>query len=181
MSSQQNTSTAGLEGEAAAMEYFERRKPSYLPYYIARHGRLARRRLLHARSKEHALKHIDIRIGWLALFWLLVFIIVMAILIALLKDLILTHISNPVATQILSENEILVFPDVTICPVAPFSNFSMPQEDLAGLETLKSRVVQKLKYAGLHPTDLNVQAAMLIQLATHRRKFTSIQPFMSLC
>ena len=167
-------STVELAGETAAMEYFERRKPSYLPFYIARHGRLARRRLLFARSKEHALKHIDIRIGCLALFWICVFIIVMIILISLLRDLILTHISNPIATQIFTENEKLIFPDVTICPVAPFSNSSLPSSDVDKLNKLKNSVVQKLRYAGLHPNYINTQAAMLIQLATQRRRSTLI-------
>lgn len=159
-----------LAGEAAAMEYFDKRKPSYLPYYIMRHRRLARRRLLHARSKEHALKHVDIRIGCLALFWIIVFILVMTILIILLRDIIIAYISHPISTQILSENKVLPYPDVTICPVSPLSNDSSDQGYVEKLEELKRQAKQKLIYAGLHPNQPNVEAAMLIQLAMDRRK-----------
>ncbi|VDD82168.1 unnamed protein product [Mesocestoides corti] len=166
----ESTEQTELAGEATAMEYFEKRTPSYLPYYITRHKRLARRRFLHARSKEHALKHINIRTGWLAIFWIIVFLVVMFILYMLLRDLLVTYFSNPIATQILTEHSNLPFPDVTICPVSPFSKRSLSQKEVDELDDLQKQVKQKLNYAGLHASDANVQAAMLIQLATQRRR-----------
>ncbi|VDO14051.1 unnamed protein product [Rodentolepis nana] len=148
--------------EAEALGYFDKRKPSYLPYYITRHRHLARRRLHHARSKEHALKHIDIRKGWLALFWIVVFLVVMTILCYLLMDILSVYVSHPIATQILTENEPLLFPDVTICPVSPVSYGS--NSSLEKLNEIKDYVTQKLKYAGLPTNDKNIEAALLIQL-----------------
>lgn len=159
-------------GETAAMEYFEKKTPSVLPYHITRHRRVAKLRFMHARSKEHALKHLDIRTGWLALFWLIVFGVVMTCLVLLLRDLFLTYFSNPIATQILTEHTQLLFPDVTICPVSPFSKSSMTPEELLEMDDLKQQVISKLVYAGLHLTDANIQAAMLIQLGMKSSKFT---------
>lgn len=163
-------SSTRILGEAAAMEYFDVRKPSYLPYYIARHKYLAKRRLRHARSKEHALKHFDIRTGWLALFWIAVFIVVMTLMCNLLKDIIIDYISHPIATQILTENEPLKFPDVTICPVSPITYKS--NTTLEKINELKKHVQLKLKYAGLPSDDKNVEAAMLIQLAMEKGMYS---------
>ncbi|VUZ57347.1 unnamed protein product, partial [Hymenolepis diminuta] len=61
----------------------------------------------------------------------------------------------------------LLFPDVTICPVSPISHGS--NDTLEKLNNLKDYVTQKLKYAGLPANDINVEAALLIQLATKRK------------
>nr|CUU99024.1 hypothetical transcript [Hymenolepis microstoma] len=77
------------------------------------------------------------------------------------------YISHPISTQILTENEPILFPDVTICPVSPVSYGS--DSTLEKLNEIKYYVTQKLKYAGLPPNDVNVEAALLIQLATNRK------------
>ncbi len=170
------------DGEVAAMEYFERKVPSTLPYYIVQHRRLAKIRFHHARSKEHALKHVDMRTGWLALFWILVYLAVMVILLLLLKDLIWTYFSRPVATQIFTDSAPLPFPDVTVCPISPISNLTMTDDERTEMDDLKARVKQTLEYAGLPTTADNVHSAMLIQIALEKGTLVSLysRPYLRL-
>ncbi|KAL7054592.1 hypothetical protein AAHC03_025931 [Spirometra sp. Aus1] len=140
-------------------------RTSMLPYLIQEHKRLAARRFCHARSKENGLKHLDIRTGWLAIFWLLTFFFVMWLLLMLLVDIVTSYLANPVATQIKAEDGELEFPDVTVCPKSPFGS-GISKTELKALEALRERVKKKLQDAALESTKGNVQAAMLIQLAT---------------
>ncbi|VDN13106.1 unnamed protein product, partial [Dibothriocephalus latus] len=119
-------------------------RTSMLPYYIREHKRLAARRFCHARSKENGLKHLDIRTGWLALFWLATFFGVMGLLVMLLVDIVTSFLANPVATQIKAEDGDLEFPDVTVCPKSPFTSGSSAAE-LKSLQALRESIKKKLK------------------------------------
>ncbi|VDL89514.1 unnamed protein product [Schistocephalus solidus] len=155
-------------GESATKPSFvdeNANRTSMLPYLILEHKRLAARRFRHARSKENGLKHLDIRTGWLAIFWLMTFFGVMWLLLMLLVDIVTSYMAMPVATQIKAEDGDLEFPDVTVCPKSPFASGISPTE-LKALQALRESVRKKLQDAALESTTGNVQAAMLIQLAT---------------
>ncbi|VEL33384.1 unnamed protein product [Protopolystoma xenopodis] len=148
---------------------------SELPYFIAYRRQQAEKLFFHARSKEHGLKHVDIRTGILAIFWLIVVALVFMLLIKLLSNVIIGYVSSPVATQIKAEHTSIIFPDVTICAKSPFNIQRKEAADSADAgETfdadyftdLHSNVKRSLVDASLKLTNGSIQAAMLIQMAT---------------
>ncbi|CAL8090116.1 unnamed protein product [Calicophoron daubneyi] len=141
-----------------------------LPYYIARHRKMAVSCFTHARSKEHGLKHIDIRKGILALFWIAVFIVVFAIMISMIEQLTNAYKENPVATQIKAEQDILEFPDISVCAKVPFYVEKNNSADRLGqlLYSIEKNIRAKLKDASVRITDASVQSALLIQMATRQ-------------
>ncbi|CAH8662735.1 unnamed protein product [Heterobilharzia americana] len=146
----------------------EPREVSNLPYYIAYHRKLADRLFLHARGKENGLKHVDIRKGFLAIFWIIVFIIIMVINIMMASNLFEQYDSARVATQIKAEQDVMIFPDVTICAKVPFyvddakvNNENTTDYDLKTIENLISK---KLGDSSLKQTKSNIEAALLIQM-----------------
>lgn len=145
------------------------REYSKLPLIIAKHKRLAVVRFRHARGHENGLKYLGLRIGWLAIFWLLTFLAIAYLDFRMLWQLLMGYLAMPVATQIKAEDGDLSFPDVTICPKTPFPS-QTSDEDKAELENLRKQVKQKLLDANLQLTPENIQAAVLIQLATQEGK-----------
>ncbi|KAA3679048.1 uncharacterized protein DEA37_0006484 [Paragonimus westermani] len=147
-------------------------KTSILPYHIARHRKMANSCFVHARSKEHGLKHIDLRKGVLAIFWIVVFLLVMSILFAMITDLTQGYIAMPVATQIKAEQEEMQFPDISICTKVPFYTEIDPHKNNKSMDRLlheiRESVVKKLKDASVKITEAGVQGALLIQMATRQ-------------
>ncbi|CAH8466156.1 unnamed protein product [Dicrocoelium dendriticum] len=144
---------------------------STLPYHIARHRKIADGCFAHARSKEHGLKHIDLRKGLLALFWILVFLLVMSILVSMITDLITSYVAMPVATQIKAEQEVLHFPDLSVCTKVPFylsdETSSVNNETLdVNLQEMRNSIVKRMKDASIKITEAGIQGAFLIQMAT---------------
>ncbi|TGZ71182.1 hypothetical protein CRM22_002781 [Opisthorchis felineus] len=150
---------------------------SVLPYYIARHRKMADSCFTHARGKEHGLKHIDIRKGILALFWIVIFFIVMCILFTMISDLIIAYVAMPVATQIKAEQQSLRFPDVTICTKVPFyvgadedkltNKSDSDSLDEILLEMRKS-IVNKMRDSAVKITEDGVTGALLIQMVSRQ-------------
>ncbi|KAF7259330.1 hypothetical protein EG68_03350 [Paragonimus skrjabini miyazakii] len=147
-------------------------KTSILPYHIARHRKMANSCFVHARSKEHGLKHIDLRKGVLAIFWIIVFLFVMSILFTMITDLTQGYIAMPVATQIKAEQEEMQFPDISICTKVPFYTEIDPDKNNKSMDRLlrqiRESVVKKLKDASIKITEAGVQGALLIQMATRQ-------------
>ncbi|KAF6772132.1 hypothetical protein AHF37_09458 [Paragonimus kellicotti] len=147
-------------------------KTSILPYHIARHRKMANSCFVHARSKEHGLKHIDLRKGVLAIFWIIVFLLVMSILFTMITDLTQGYIAMPVATQIKAEQEEMQFPDISICTKVPFYTEIDPYKNNKSMDRLlreiRESVVKKLKDASVKITEAGVQGALLIQMATRQ-------------
>ncbi|KER21185.1 hypothetical protein T265_10438 [Opisthorchis viverrini] len=150
---------------------------SVLPYYIARHRKMADSCFTHARGKEHGLKHIDIRKGILALFWIVVFFVVMCILFTMISDLIIAYVAMPVATQIKAEQQSLRFPDVTICTKVPFyvgadedklTNKSDSDSLDEMLLEMRRAIVNKMRDSAVKITEDGVTGALLIQMVSRQ-------------
>ncbi|THD22827.1 FMRFamide-activated amiloride-sensitive sodium channel [Fasciola hepatica] len=147
-------------------------KFSTLPYYIARHRKMADVCFEHARSKEHGLKHLDIRKGGLALFWIGVFLIVTGISTSMITDLVRAYLAVPVATQIKAEHDAFEFPDISICAKSPFyTDVSNTTRNLSIgnlLHQIQSSVTKKMADASVKVTTAGIQSALLIQMATRQ-------------
>ncbi|OON17456.1 hypothetical protein X801_06705 [Opisthorchis viverrini] len=136
----------------------------------------------HARGKEHGLKHIDIRKGILALFWIVVFFVVMCILFTMISDLIIAYVAMPVATQIKAEQQSLRFPDVTICTKVPFyvgadedklTNKSDSDSLDEMLLEMRRAIVNKMRDSAVKITEDGVTGALLIQMVSRQAHETN--------
>nr|CAH8872230.1 unnamed protein product [Trichobilharzia regenti] len=147
-------------------------KVSNLPYYIAYHRKRADRLFLHARGKENGLKHVDIRKGFLAIFWIIVFIVTMIVFIMMATNLFEQYDSGRVATQIKAEQDVMIFPDVTICAKVPFyvDDENAKNENTTDYILKKSEelIRKKLRDSSLRQTKSNIEAALLIEMAMKR-------------
>ncbi|VDP91966.1 unnamed protein product [Echinostoma caproni] len=159
-------------GEDTDTQSNEPVQTSRLPYYIARHRKMADSCFEHARSKEHGLKHLDLRKGFLALFWIGVFLLVMSVLISMITGLVQSYLAMPVATQIKAEQDVFEFPDVSICAKSPFymdrTQFGQNSSAENILNRIQSTVLNKLRDASVKVTTAAIQSALLIQMATRQ-------------